>query len=230
MITKQRSKVADDAKLRAKVTKLFNAGYSNAVIAAEVGVNPKTLQRCRAEWGLQHPVTVGERWQDEEDALIIRLRKEGKTGQEIAAALGRSYGAYASRLKVLKAKGLVLGRRNPTSSVTTAELEDAGVDRMMLSKLKSLRIGSGRIDRNFSLHDMVRMFKAQRGLCYYTQLPLTAGKGFEGTNLSLDRLDNTKNYTYDNTVMCCSQVNKMKGTLTLEEFDWWVDKLVEGRE
>lgn len=230
MITKQRSKVADDAKLRDKVTKLFNAGYSNAVIAAEVGLNPKTLQRCRAEWGLQHPVTVGTRWRNEEDALIIRLRKEGKTGQEIAAALGRSYGAYASRLKVLKAKGLVLESRNPTGSITTAELEDAGVDHTMLSKLKSLRMGSGRIDRNFSLRDMVGMYKAQKGLCYYTQIPLEAGAGFKGKNISLDRLDSQGNYTVENTVMCCSEVNRIKGQLSIDELDWWVDKLVAGRE
>lgn len=229
MITKQRSKIADDAKLRAKVTKLFNAGYSNAVIAAEVGVNPKTLQRCRAEWGLQHPVTTGARWRNEEDDLIIRLRKEGKTGQEIAAALGRSYGAYASRLKVLKAKGLVLDKRKPVSVITTAELEAAGIDHVMLAKLKSLRVGSGRIDRNFSLRDMVEMYKAQKGLCYYTQIPLEAGPGFKGKNISLDRLDSSGNYTRENTVMCCSEVNRMKGQLTLEELDWWVDKLVMGR-
>lgn len=38
----------------------------------------------------------------------------------------------------------------------------------------------------------------------------------------LDRVDNTKNYNKDNAIMCCSSCNKMKGTLTSDEF---VDKI-----
>lgn len=228
--TKRRASRVDDKALKARVTELFEEGYSNAVIAETVGVPTATLQKLRKEWGLLREVTSGNRWTDEEDQQIITLRAKGKTGAEIANVLGRSYGAYASRLKVLKAEGRIKNFvRKGGAAVTTAELEAAGVDHNMLAKLKRVRISGGSIDRDFSLRDMVRMFKAQRGLCYYTQLPLTAGKGFESTNLSLDRLDSTKNYTYDNTVMCCAQVNKMKGTLTLEEFDWWVDRLVEGR-
>lgn len=230
LITKRRASKVDDAVLKARVTALFKEGCSNSVIAETVGVSPATLPKLRKEWGLLREPTGGARWTEEEDQQLIELRAKGRTGAEIAKELGRSYGAYTSRLKVLKAEGRVKNFvRKGGAAVTTAELEDAGVDHNMLAKLKSLRSSGGSIDRSFSLRDMLRMFKAQRGLCYYTQLPLIAGKGFEGTNLSLDRLDSSKNYTYDNTVMCCSQVNKMKGTLTLEEFDWWVDKLVEGR-
>lgn len=34
----------------------------------------------------------------------------------------------------------------------------------------------------------------------------------------IDRLDNTRGYTEDNTCSCCSQCNYMKGTLSAEEF------------
>lgn len=228
---KDRSDKDSSAELRAKVTELFNAGYSNALIAFEVGETPAVVARLRKLWGLVHEnLGKGKSWTKEEDATIIRMRGEGKTGTEIAAALGRSYGAYAGRMKVLKSRGEVEALPSSGKALRPEDLDEAGIDHQMFKKLKKLRIGSGSIDRNFSMRDMVKMFKEQRGLCYYTQLPLKSEPGFNGQNLSLDRVDSTKNYTYENTVMCCSQVNKMKGSMTLEEFDWWIDRLVAGRE
>lgn len=41
----------------------------------------------------------------------------------------------------------------------------------------------------------------------------------------LDRVDNTKGYTKDNIVTCCSLCNKAKGVLQQDEFYSWVKRL-----
>lgn len=234
MKIKQRPRLADNTDLERRVRELFNEGFSNAVIAEIVGLPASTLAKLRRVWNMKHDATSGRRWTNKDDVLFIKLWNDGVVGTEIAKQLSRSYGAYASRLKVLKAEGKIEGRADKTKgglkNITTGELEAAGIDHYMLKKLKSLRISGGSVDRNFSLRDMVKMYKEQQGLCYYTQLRMTAERGFTGTNISLDRLDNTKNYTVENTVMCCSEVNRIKGQLSIDELDWWVDKLVAGRE
>lgn len=41
----------------------------------------------------------------------------------------------------------------------------------------------------------------------------------------LDRVNNSKGYTIDNIVSCCSICNRAKGTLTQKEFSNWANKL-----
>jgi len=41
----------------------------------------------------------------------------------------------------------------------------------------------------------------------------------------IDRIDNTKGYTMGNIVPCCRNCNAAKGTLTLREFQTWVDNI-----
>ncbi len=41
----------------------------------------------------------------------------------------------------------------------------------------------------------------------------------------IDRIDNAVGYTEDNCVSCCRTCNSAKGTLTLEEFKQWSEKL-----
>jgi hypothetical protein len=46
----------------------------------------------------------------------------------------------------------------------------------------------------------------------------------------IDRVDNNKGYTLDNTVPCCSQCNQAKHCMTQEEFLLWIDRLVRFRQ
>ena len=47
--TKRRASRVNDKALKARVTELFEEGYSNAVIAETVGVPTATLQKLRKE-------------------------------------------------------------------------------------------------------------------------------------------------------------------------------------
>ncbi len=43
----------------------------------------------------------------------------------------------------------------------------------------------------------------------------------------VDRMDNTKGYTLENSVPCCGICNKAKGSLPLEDFQKWVNRLAK---
>ena len=54
--------------------------------------------------------------------------------------------------------------------------------------------------------------------CAYTGTPMThkRGTGRVGTNISLDRIDNTKGYTKDNITFCTADFNDLKGSVTID--------------
>lgn len=45
----------------------------------------------------------------------------------------------------------------------------------------------------------------------------------------VDRMDNTKGYTLENSVSCCYFCNRAKGDSKLEDFEKWLSELVEFR-
>jgi hypothetical protein len=57
----------------------------------------------------------------------------------------------------------------------------------------------------------------QKGLCFYTgwKMDLMGDKQLKPT---LERLDSTKGYTKQNTVICCRQANWAKNDYLLSEF------------
>lgn len=75
--------------------------------------------------------------------------------------------------------------------------------------------------------DLFDMWAQQKGKCYYTGYEMTyefvngkVGTWTEKTKyqVSCDRLDNDGWYTKDNCVLCCVIANKMKSTMSEEEF------------
>ena len=54
--------------------------------------------------------------------------------------------------------------------------------------------------------------------CAYTGQAMThkRGTGRLGTNISLDRIDNTKGYTKDNIIFCTISFNDLKGSVTID--------------
>lgn len=68
-------------------------------------------------------------------------------------------------------------------------------------------------------------FINQNGLCYYTGVPLklitttewNQKKQADPDVLSVDRLDSSLGYVDKNIVLCCTAINKMKGSSSIEE-------------
>lgn len=68
-----------------------------------------------------------------------------------------------------------------------------------------------------------QLYENQKGKCALTGLDLTiiVGNGRIPTNLSLDRIDNTKGYEENNIQLVCLQANLMKQQLTHKELVVW---------
>ena len=64
----------------------------------------------------------------------------------------------------------------------------------------------------------IKQYEKQKGLCYYTGLPMTftQGEGQVWTNASIDRIDSGGSYTAGNCVLCCHGFNFIKSHLSVE--------------
>lgn len=77
------------------------------------------------------------------------------------------------------------------------------------------------IGRNFtiSFEDLKLQFQNQKGLCYYTGVPMEISTNRRlGTSISIDRKDSALGYVKGNIVFCCWRVNTMKSSDSHEEF------------
>ena len=68
------------------------------------------------------------------------------------------------------------------------------------------------------------LWKKQKGKCKYTGIKMTHikdGTGYHLTNVSIDRIDNTKGYVKRNIALVCLATNMMKYTLELKDLIKW---------
>ena len=86
--------------------------------------------------------------------------------------------------------------------------------------LNVLPTNSGVRRRGIKIHisaEKIRdKFQAQRGRCLLSGLPLLKDRK-SIYSMSLDRIDNCKDYTSENTRLVCKAVNMMRGELTDKE-------------
>lgn len=93
------------------------------------------------------------------------------------------------------------------------------------STLKSRGIECHITKQEFFEQWMLHKEKMGGLFCEYTGLPITFNRGLKGnghrtrcaTNLSIDRLDNTKPYTVENIVFCRSDFNNRKNQVNLDD-------------
>ncbi len=77
--------------------------------------------------------------------------------------------------------------------------------------------------------DLKERFEAQKGLCFYTDVPLncTLGVGKQLDGLSVDRVCGELGYVSGNFVLCTNKANTVKNNLTLEELKLWLPSWYE---
>lgn len=96
--------------------------------------------------------------------------------------------------------------------------------KQFLSELLSLRNR-----RQFlTTEDLLDIWNKQKGLCALSGFPMTYifGEGRQHTNISIDRIDNTKSYEKDNIRLVCTIVNTMRNTLDDSELITWCRRIV----
>ena len=84
-----------------------------------------------------------------------------------------------------------------------------------------------------NLKDLLRQqWETQRGLCYYTGLPMTLSNEYhtDPNVMTVDGIEPTKGYTEGNIALCCSIANRMKQDMTIEEFKSMCFKIVKHLE
>lgn len=70
----------------------------------------------------------------------------------------------------------------------------------------------------------------QKNCFYCNKMPLNtfiSGRKITILYNGIDRVDNTKGYTLENVVTCCSQCNTAKLNFTIDEFKTWIISLYE---
>lgn len=95
----------------------------------------------------------------------------------------------------------------------------------LFNQSKSRNKTSRNIDWQITLDDLTALWEKQEGRCAISGVFLTHhkdGTGHKEYNVSIDRIQNTRGYTPQNTQLVCYRANKLKGDLPEDMFYWWV--------
>jgi hypothetical protein len=100
------------------------------------------------------------------------------------------------------------------------ERRDQKKHRSPTDLLRVLWIGAThRHETDMSFKDVLALFEAQGGLCYWTGAQMTAAAApRHPTNVSIDRIDSARGYVRGNVALCCLAVNYAKRDLSAAEF------------
>jgi hypothetical protein len=127
--------------------------------------------------------------------------------------------------------GRISGNHRIEIAPQTRALEARGrrwrsLESAMRVKLQNARQRARRTGKvaSLTLDELLATYETQEGRCFYSKQPLTFNQGSE-LDFSIDRLDNSKGYTSENSVLCCWRVNNMKGNLDSSSFFEWVERI-----
>lgn len=70
---------------------------------------------------------------------------------------------------------------------------------------------------DLTIENLLNLYNKQNGKCYYSGQAMTHISG-ELFAISIDRLDSEKSYNINNVVLCCSEINYMKQSMSVERF------------
>lgn len=85
--------------------------------------------------------------------------------------------------------------------------------------LQNARKSAAKRNQEFALTlaDIVGCWNDQWGVCAYSGRNMTLEAGKLNT-VSIERIDSTKGYTVDNTILVCQAINRMKSDFGFEDF------------
>lgn len=86
------------------------------------------------------------------------------------------------------------------------------------SKTRSKQNG---VPFSITRQDLMDLWVVQKGLCYYSNLPMTAENSHQCRDpyaVSIDRITPAKGYVKDNIALCCWGVNVAKSDFPFEDF------------
>lgn len=95
----------------------------------------------------------------------------------------------------------------------------------MLSSAKGRSKRKG-LEFSICVEDIEELYFRQDGKCAISNLKLSTITGHRHRNnafvISLDRIDSERGYSKDNIQLVCWQANRMKDSLSWDEFKFWI--------
>jgi len=99
-----------------------------------------------------------------------------------------------------------------------------------VQKLKHVRVKNG-FDWTIDPDEIVNLWHTQGGKCAVSGLNMTHHRGAKDKkmplNASIDRINSAEHYISGNVQLVCYQVNMMRHTLDVGEFEWWIRTIYE---
>lgn len=116
-------------------------------------------------------------------------------------------------------------RREKHKSINNCSINTSyrakNLESFLRCSLNSTKQGAKRrnIEFSLSLKEIIDLFNSQKGLCAISKIPMTSfiQKGHCNTNISIDRIDSSKDYTIDNVQLLCYIVNVMKHNNSIKD-------------
>ena len=120
-------------------------------------------------------------------------------------------------------------RAHPNETAGYKERSD--VERFFAIKIVRLRVSARKRGIPFSdelkFEHLVDLWNKQKGLCYYTGIPMSFNPEDKMYLVSVDRVDNKVGYEPGNIVLCCCAFNALKFSYSHEEVIRFVHKIKE---
>lgn len=122
------------------------------------------------------------------------------------------------------------GKNNPNFKYNDSVLK---LFKMRCDEIRN-RSHKKNIPFNLTADFLYNIFNNQKGLCFYTKIPMklhTDNWSIKGQadidTMSVDKVDPLLGYVENNVVLCCSGINKLKGNSSKKELETFVKALIE---
>lgn len=198
-----------------KILQLFNEGKTNGQIAKELDYNVVTVYKHLIKMGIKkfnikHPPIK----------IINDTHAECRYCKEIKEISFFQFGRKGTdkEYRYAKCNECLSIRVKSGRSILNTYLHN---------KFSSLKFTANKnnIPFNITIDDFINQYKAQNGLCFYTDKIMTflPGKGINKDAISCDKIIPEKGYVKGNIVFCLYKVNTIKSNLDLEQIKAWMN-------
>ena len=205
-------------ELNKEITTLLEKGFTELQVSRMLNVSKAYVSAYRQ--GLGTSIIIKARrttWTEEETKQFFTHLDSGLSIESIAEKLCKTPLAIFDKCRILKIRSKY--PKVIEFGTKYRQAEHSTVRGCLSRKYQHARRSSKTKGQEFNitLQDVKDIMKKQNGKCYYT------GQLFVDTfdmneRLSLDRLDNSKGYTKENTVICRWIVNKLKSNIEYSKF------------
>jgi len=105
-------------------------------------------------------------------------------------------------------------------------------EKFFAMKFQRMRSMSKKRNIHFDIEisDLIELWKEQKGICKYTNIPMTIDNEPKLTHVSVDRVDNRIGYIKSNIVLCCHAVNTIKFNFDRGKFLDFIKLIYENYE